>query len=142
MVVHAADVPTTQCESVMKDDAVDSEKLARALKNGSLRGIYIRRKENLDDRGVVRLRGTIQKLLCGFKSRVKHLLYNHGVTFPECFSSPGTHWSRRFIKWLREDVVLLSSTRKSLDILLDTVEQLRRNLLSATRQIRLLSRKG
>ena len=27
MVVHAADVPTTQYESVMKDDSVDSEKL-------------------------------------------------------------------------------------------------------------------
>ena len=27
MVVHVADVPTTQYESVMKDDSVDSEKL-------------------------------------------------------------------------------------------------------------------
>ena len=59
---------------------------------------------------------------------------------PDCFSRPGTHWSRSFMKWLREDVVLLSSTRTSLDMLLDTVELLRKNQLSVTRQIRFLSR--
>jgi len=140
MVVHAADVPTTQYENVMKDDSVDSEKLAKSLKNGSLRGIYIHRKENLDARNVLRLRRTFLKQLGGFKSRVKHLLYNHGIMIPDCFSRPGTHWSRSFMKWLREDVVLLSSTRTSLDMLLDTVELLRKNLLSVTRQIRFLSR--
>ena len=140
MVVHAADVPTTQYENVMKDDSVDSEKLAKALKNGSLRGIYIHRKENLDDRNILRLRRTFLKQLGGFKSRVKHLLYNNGIMIPDSFSRPGTHWSRSFMKWLREDVVLLSSTRTSLDMLLDTVELLRKNLLSVTRQIRFLSR--
>lgn len=140
MVVHAADVPTTQYESVMKDDAIDSDKLARSLKNGSLHGIYVHRKENLDDRNVLRLRRTFLKQLGGFKARVKHLIYNHGIMIPERFSRPGTHWSRSFMKWLREDVVLLSSTRRSLDILLDTVEMLRKNLLSVTRQIRTLSR--
>ena len=30
MVIHAADVPTTQYENVMKSDPVDSEKLAKA----------------------------------------------------------------------------------------------------------------
>ena len=140
MVVHAADVPTTQYENVMKDDSVDSEKLAKSLKNGSLRGLYIHRKENLDARNVLRLRRTFLKQLGGFKSRVKHLLYNNGIMIPDCFSRPGTHWSRSFMKWLREDVVLLSSTRTSLDMLLDTVELLRKNLLSVTRQIRFLSR--
>ena len=140
MVVHAADVPTTQYENVMKDESVDSETLAKSLKNGSLRGIYIHRKENLDARNVLRLRRTFLKQLGGFKSRVKHLLYNHGIMIPDCFSRPGTHWSRSFMKWLREDVVLLSSTRTSLDMLLDTVELLRKNLLSVTRQIRFLSR--
>jgi hypothetical protein len=60
---------------------VDSEKLAKALKAGTLKSIYIRRKDNLDNRGVVRLHKTLQKQLGGYKSRVKHLLYNNGV-FP------------------------------------------------------------
>ena len=140
MVIHAADVPTTQYESVMKSDPVDSEKLAKALKSGTLQGIYIRRKDNLDDRSVVRIRKTIQKQLGGYKSRVKHLLYTHGIVLPDCFSSPNTHWSKRFMNWLREDVTLLSGSRASLDLLLEQVELFRKNLLKATRQVRALSR--
>lgn len=140
IIVHASDVPTSQYEKVMKSDAVDSQKLAKALQSGLLHGIYIRRKDNLDDRSLVRLRKTLQKQLGGYKSRVKHLLHGNGVGFPEIFSSSGTHWSKRFIKWLHEDVVLLSSTRKSLDLLLHQVELFRQSLLEATRQVRMLSK--
>ena len=45
MIIHAADVPTSQYDHVMKTDAIDSEKLAKSLKGGLLRGIYIRDKE-------------------------------------------------------------------------------------------------
>lgn len=139
MVIHAADVPTTQYENVMKSDPVDSEKLAKALKSGVLKGIYIRRKDNLDDRGVVRLRKIMQTQLAGYKSRVKHLLYNNGIVLPACFEKPGTHWSKRFMRWLSQDVVLLSPTRKSLDLLLKQVELFRNNLLETTRQVRALA---
>ena len=44
IVIHAADVPSTQYDEVMKTDKVDSEKLAKSLKTGLLRGIYIREK--------------------------------------------------------------------------------------------------
>ena len=69
IVINAADVPSSQYENVMKTDVIDSEKLARALKGGLLRPIYIREKENLDDRGVVRIRKTIQKKMAGDKTR-------------------------------------------------------------------------
>jgi transposase len=140
MVIHAADVPTTQYESVMKSDPVDSEKLAKALKAGILHGIYIHSKDNLDDRSVVRLRKTLQQQLGGYKARVKHLLYNNGINLPDCFAKPGTHWSKRFMRWLQLDVTLLSSTRNSLDLLLKQVELFRKNLLEANRRIRTLSR--
>ena len=139
-VIHAADVPTTQYENVMKTDSVDSEKLAKGLKFGLLRGIYIPRKEILDDRSLVRLRKTIQSQLGGYKSRVKHLLHANGVSYPDCFAHRGTHWSRRFMDWLRTDVVLLSSSRNSLDMLLSQVDALRENLFEATRKIRILSK--
>ena len=113
IVIHAADVPTTQYEEVMKTDRVDSVKLVRSLKAGLLKGIYVREKENIDDRSVVRIRKTIQKQLSGYKSRVKHMLHCNGVLLPERFEKPGSHWSKAFLKWLKEDVTLLSSTRKS-----------------------------
>jgi transposase len=140
IVIHAADVPTTQYESVMKTDVIDSEKLAKALKNGSLRSIYIREKDNLDDRGLIRFRKIIQNQLSGYKARVKHLLYNNGVIIPKQFDKKSSHWTRNFMKWLREDVVLLSPTRRSLDALLDQVDLFRNTLLKTTREIRRLSR--
>lgn len=140
MVVHAADVPTTQYESVMKTDPIDSDKLAKALKGGLLKGIHIRRKENLDDLSLMRLRKKIQRQLGGYKSQVKHLLYCHGVVYPERFAKSGTHWSGAFMKWLREEVVLLSQTRRSLDNLLEVVDFFRNRLLALTGQVRTLSK--
>ena len=138
-VIHAADVPTTQYEEVMKTDRVDSVKLVRSLKAGLLKGIYIREKENIDDRSVVRIRKTIQKQLSGYKARVKHMLHCNGVSFPERFEKPGSHWSKTFLKWLKEDVTLLSSTRNSLDLLIRQVETIRLTLLEATKMMRSLS---
>ena len=138
-VIHAADVPTTQYEEVMKTDRVDSVKLVRSLKAGLLKGIYIREKENIDDRSVVRIRKTIQKQLSGYKARVKHMLHCNGVSFPERFEKPGSHWSKAFLKWLKEDMTLLSSTRNSLDLLIRQVETIRLTLLEATKMMRSLS---
>ena len=139
LLVHAADVPTSQYEEIMKTDTRDAGKLARSLRNGELKSIYIRERDNLDDRAVVRLRKTIQKQLSGYKARVKHLLHNNGVKLPERFDKPCTHWSRAFMNWLKEDVVLLSSTRLSLDLLIKQVEAIRLNLLEATRMVRKLA---
>ena len=101
VITHAADVPTTQYEEVMKTDKIDAEKLARSLKNGEIkRPVYIREKDNIDDRGVIRIRKTIQKELSCYKSRVKHMLHNNGVELPKRFEKPGSHWSRAFITWL------------------------------------------
>ncbi|MBQ8423658.1 MAG: IS110 family transposase [Coprobacter sp.] len=139
MVIHAADVPTTQYEEIMKTDKVDSVKLVRSLKAGLLKGIYIREKGNIDDRSVIRIRKTILRDLNGYKSRVKHLLHCNGVILPDRFDKPGSHWSKAFIKWLKEDVELLSSSRNSLDILIHQVETIRMTLLEATRMVRWLS---
>ena len=136
VVTHAADVPTSQYEEIMKTDKVDAAKLARSLRAGDIRSIYIRERENIDDRSVVRIRKTIQKQLSGYKARVKHMLHCNGVEMPERFSKQGSHWSKDFIKWLKEDVKLLSSSRLSLDLLIKQVETIRLNLLDATRAMR------
>ena len=67
MVVYAADVPTTQKEKVTKSDPVDSRRLARSLMNGELEGIYVHSKESLDDRGLIRHRTMLLKLIGGTK---------------------------------------------------------------------------
>lgn len=138
IVVNAADVPTTQYENVMKSDPVDSVKLAKALRAGQLQGIYVRERENLDDRSLVRLRGTISKEVSRYKIRVRHMLHSNGVEIPERFDKSG-HWSKAYMNWLRNDVILLSSTRLSLDLLLDQAEIARKGLLKVTLAVRHLS---
>lgn len=100
----------------------------------------MRPRRNLDDRSVVRLRKTFQIQLGGYKTRIKHLLHSNGVELPERFMRSGTHWSRAFMSWLRQDVRLLSETRESLELLLLQVDSQRGNLLEATRRIRAMSR--
>ncbi|ROT11100.1 IS110 family transposase, partial [Muribaculaceae bacterium Isolate-104 (HZI)] len=138
--VHAADVPTTQKEKVSKSDPVDSKKLAKALMRGELGSVYIHSKDSLDDRALVRHRATIVKLSGGIKSRIKHLLYNNGVEYPEEYFRSNRHWTRSFITWLQNDVRLLSDTRVSLDLLIAEVLHYRERLLDVNRRLRSLAR--
>ena len=139
IVVHAADIPTTGKEKALKTDAVDSEKIARSLKRDELTGIYIKDKDYMDDTNLMRLRQRFMADLSRQKNRTKHLLYTQGVTYPERFNKKGTHWSRNFMKWLREEVVLLSDEKRTLLLLCDQVEHIRKDILSVTREIRRLS---
>lgn len=140
MVTHAADVPTSQKERLAKTDPVDSWKLARELRNGSLKALYIPPKERLGDRELMRTRQTIMKDMSRAKSRIKHMLHTNGVGYPERFKNTRTHWSRAFIRWLQEDVTLLSGKRTGLDMLIDELLHYRQLLLKANRAIRELSR--
>lgn len=140
IVVNASDIPTTEKEKLMKTDAVDSEKIAWALKRDELTCIHIKSREYMDDTNLIRLRQRLIKDLARQKVRTKHLLYTQGVTYPERFQKNGTHWSRCFMKWLREEVRLLSEEKQTLLLLCDEVENTRQSILKVTREIRRLSR--
>jgi transposase len=104
-----------------------------------LEGIYVHSKESLDDRALIRHRTTLLKLMGGTKSRIKHLLYNNGVSYPDEFSQKSKHWNRRFISWLQHDVQLLSDTRVTLDLLIEELLYFRARILDVNRKIRVLA---
>ncbi len=140
IVIHAADVPTTQYESVMKTDKIDSEKLARALRNNQLKGIYVYPADGLDDRGVIRARKNIQNDLVRYKLRIRHLLFTNGVCIPGCHldDKGNVKWTKAFKQWLKDDVTLMSNTRSTLDIYISTLGLLDGALLDANRHIKVL----
>jgi transposase len=141
IVVNAADVPTSQKEQLQKDDPVDSRKLARSLRSGDLKAIYIPKPSTLEDRSLVRLRATLVTDMIRFKQRIKSFLYFYGIPYPPEFEKSGTHWSKRFMKWLNEGVSLQhESGTKAFNILVQEAEQQRKLLLEVTRTIRVLSR--
>jgi transposase len=140
IVTNAADVPTGQKEKLQKDDAVDSRKLARSLRSGELEAIYVPSESALEDRSLIRTRATIVKDMTRFKQRVKMFLHFFGIRYPERFSNSGCHWSKNFMRWLKEEVELTrESGNQSLDIHIREVEEHRKLLLLTTRQIKSLS---
>jgi transposase len=141
IVVNPADVPTMIKEKLRKTDAVDCGKLARGLRAGDLRGIYVPRTEILEIRSLIRLRNSIVKDTTRQKNRIKSLLRFHGIEIPEEFTSRSTgNWSKHFIQWLGQVELTTGYGRKTLDLHIEQFVRLREMLLQETRTIRQLSR--
>jgi transposase len=140
MVVNAADVPTNQKEKTQKDDPRDSRKLVRSLRGGVLTGIHVPDKSALSDRSLVRTRWTIVKDMVRCKLRIKSFLYFYGIDYPKEFSSSTTHWSKRFVKWLRGIILPDVTAIESLNSMIDQLESGRGHLLEITRKVRTLSK--
>jgi len=139
IVVNPADIPTTDKEKVSKSDKRDSKKIAKCLRNGELKGIHVSSLKTLEDRGLVRTRGTLVKDLTRNKNRIKSFLYFHGIEMPERFKQSSTHWSNRFLNWLRSIELAEYSAKKSLALIIDESEHLRLIILEATNGIKELS---
>ena len=139
IVVNPADIPTTNKERVQKEDKRDSRKIARSLRNGDLKAIYVPGLKTLEDRGLLRTRATMVKDLTRFKNRIKSFLYFHGIDFPESFSNPKSHWSKRFITWLESIELTEESGKITLSSFIHQSKNLRATILDLTKQVQKLS---
>ena len=138
IVVHAADVPTTQKEHAFKTDKRDCRKIARSLLNKELVGLHVPSLKTQEDRSLVRLRATFRKDLTRQKNRVKQMLNFYGKEIPEQFSS-SSHWSSAFIRWLKEVKFETDSAEQAFKLLISQVEHLRSGVLEVNRRIRKLA---
>lgn len=139
IVVNPADIPTTNKERVQKEDKRDSKKIARSLRSGDLKAIYVPGLKTLEDRGLLRARATMVKDLTRFKNRIKSFLHFHGIEYPESFSKPQSHWSNRFMTWLESIELTEPSGKKSLGSFIHQSKNLRATILDLTKQIQILS---
>ena len=138
IVVHAADVPTTQKERAFKTDKRDCRKIAQALSNQELEALHVPSEKTQEDRSLVRMRLTLRKDLNREKNRVKSLLNFYGIQIPEQFLR-STHWSKSFIEWLKKLKFTTGSAEIALKLLISEVERLRSSMLEVTREIRKLA---
>lgn len=136
IVVHPADVPTTDKEKQRKSDTIDCRKLAKTLSEGSLEGIFIPGVEQQDDRGVIRFYQQAIKDQSRYKNRIRGWLNFQCVSISK---DTGKYWSNNFITTLKE-LPLTPSARINLDLLLQGYSQTRSIVLSATKQVRALSK--
>jgi transposase len=120
IVIHPADVPTSDKEKQTKTDKIDSRKLARELENKTLKSIYIPDEAHQQLRALRRLRYRQTQNLTRVKNRIKGHLYLNGISIPshaEC-----SHWSGKFIQWLES---LQFSNPAGKDYLLICIEELK-----------------
>jgi len=137
IVVHPADIPTSDKERRRKNDPRDARKQSRSLRNGDLKPIYVPTPKELEDRSLVRLRGTIAKEQRRIKNRIKSFLYFHGIPLPVEFDNH--YWSGAFIKWLEAVEMHNDSGKNTLCSLLDQLRYYRKEQANITRKIKALA---
>ena len=114
--------------------------LSKHLRNGDLEGIYIHDSGVLEDRTLMRMRGTINKEITRYKNRIKAELSFFGIEIPKQFQNDYRYWSNPFMQWLSELQLNRESGTMSISILVDHVKHLRQDLLWVNKKVRELSR--
>ena len=136
IVVHAADIPTTDKQRDQKNDKRDSRKISTSLRSGELRGIYVPAEQSLKDRSVIRERMSIARSERRVKHQIKSYLMFEGLDIPEDLEK--RYWSARFIKWL--DQIKTERADVTLALLLGRLDKMRQVRLGAIEELRALSR--
>lgn len=140
IVIHPADVPTSQKERLLKTDKADSRKLAKSLRSDEFRAIDIPDPKMEADRALMRQRFRVMKDLSRTKNRIKSLLFQFGIHIPDQFTTAQSrHWSKSYLNWLRNVPVREGSLRQVLNNYIDIGQTQREQLLELNRQVRSLS---
>ena len=139
LVIHPADIPTTNKDKDQKRDPRDSRKIARALKNEEVSAIWVPPVELEEDRQLLRTRRTLAKDQTRTKNRIKAFLQIYGIKYPEVFSQKGSHWSARFIKWLQEVRLNETSGTEALQSYIRQLQFIRSEILVVSRKIKVLT---
>ena len=140
IVANPADVPTTNKERTRKRDPIDCRKLARSLRSGELKGIYVPTRPKLEDRSLVRTRQSMVRKQTRCKNQIKALLFFYGINLPEeIVDSP---WSQKFLRWIESLRMERASGDMALKAHLEELKHLQQIIASVNRAIILLSREA
>jgi transposase len=139
MVVHAADVSTSDKERKRKTDTVDALKLARGLAAGDLKAIHVPDETIQKERNLIRYRTRLVADIGRSKNRLKSLLKYQGIEIPVQYAK--AHWSLNFLTWIEQQIAKDELLADTLSLLLEQVKLLRGLLLKTERKLREL-RKG
>lgn len=135
IVVHAADVSTSDKERKRKTDPVDALKLARTLAAGHLKGIHIPDEEGQRERNLIRYRKRLVGDLNRSKNRLKSLLKFQGIVIPEQFEK-NTKWSKNFLIWIEQEATKDPWLCDVVMIMLEQIKFLRILKLKVEKQLR------
>jgi transposase len=99
ILVHAADIPSTDKQKKNKTDLHDSRAIAVHLERGNLHGIYVLSQEQQELRSLFRLRECKVIDTTRANNRLKSFLMYYGIIIPETVSKRGD-LTGRALGWL------------------------------------------
>lgn len=134
IVIHAADVPTTNKEKVNKTDKIDSKKLARELENNNLNSVYVPGNWEQQLRSLCRLRERFVSHSTRLKNRIKGHLAFFGVDLPS--NHELAHWSANFIRHLEGMCIEKKPGIDCLRFSIDELKEQRKRILEITQSLR------
>ncbi|HXL57581.1 MAG TPA: IS110 family transposase [Chitinophagaceae bacterium] len=137
IVVHAADVSSSDKEKKRKTDNVDALKLARNLAAHQLTAIHVPDEDLQKERNLIRFRKKLVGDLNRSKNRLKSLLKYQGINIPEQLGKKN-NWSYNFMNWIEDEAkkdILLQDT---LLLMLEEIKLLRQLLLKTEKALRKL----
>ncbi len=137
IVVHPADVPTTDKERRRKTDRVDARKLAKDLRAGQLTPLYMPPRWAEADRALVRLRATLITDQTRLKNRLKSLLRVWGLPVPG--GRGRSLWSQAGLEAVGALALDSPVAQQVLQQLVEQLQTLRARIQTVTRQIRALA---
>jgi transposase len=134
IVIHPADVPTSDKEKQNKTDGIDSHKLARELENQALKSIYIPNEAHQQLRALRRLRDRQVQNMTRVKNRIKSHLHMNGIEIPS--HAEVSHWSERFIQWLASLEFSIPAGTDYLRICIEELRDCRARIVQIVRSLR------
>ena len=140
MVVHAADVSSSDKEKKRKTDKVDALKLAHNLEAKQLTAIHVPDETVQKQRNLIRYRKKLTGDLNRSKNRLKSLLKYQGIDIPEQFGK--AIWSHNFMKWVEQEAEKDMFLQDSLFLMLEQVKSLRQLLRKTERKLRELMKQS
>lgn len=141
IVVHAADVSSSDKEKKRKTDKVDALKLAHNLEAKQLTAIHVPDETVQKERNLIRFRKKLTGDLNRSKNRLKSLLKYQGINIPEQLGKKN-NWSHNFLNWVEQEAGKDIVLQDTLLLMLEEVKMLRQLLLRTERKLRELMKRS
>jgi transposase len=139
LVVHPADVPTSDKEHRTKSDRIDSRKLAQTLRARQLHGVWVPTPVQQQKRSLSRYRHVLMRDLRRYKNRIKSFLMYYGIEIPAKYDNG--FWTWKYIEWLESLEFDHTAGKLSLQALIKGYRFHYEQILTMARQMRALFRK-
>jgi len=135
IIIHAADIPTTDKQKRNKTDVRDSRSIADYLERGKLTGIHVLTREQQELRSLFRLREAKVRDVTIANNRLKSFLMFFSIELPETIGKK-EYLSLKALEWLRNLEMACTAGTITLRQHIEGLQYQRKQLYQVTKLLR------